>query len=341
LPGLIVSMIALAVVFYLADLDQVIAALRLADYRLILLVSLLTLVWLGIRSQVWRTLLQEKASFGQVFMTINEGYLINNVLPLRLGEVARAYLLSRKAGLSFWEVFPTVLIERALDLLIAVGLLLSTLPFVVNASWAFEAALGAGGLVLIGLTLFYLLARNPDWVIRLSKKVKLGRRSLAETFRKPLGAFLSGLSVLTDGKRFLRAVLWTTLNWGVAFLQYYLLLRAVFPEAKFLWAAFSLGVVPLGAAAPSSPGALGVFEASMVGALSVFGLDASISLAVAIIGHAINYLVTGLIGVYALVQDGIQISRMGDLYRQLADIDPASTEPGEIITDENSSLESS
>ena len=122
LPGLLVSLIALAVVFYFADLDLVLDALRLADYRLVFIIVLLTTVWLAIRGVVWRTLLCEEATFSQVFLTVNEGYLINNILPLRLGEVARAFLLSRKAGLGFWRVFSTILIERALDLMMAAGL---------------------------------------------------------------------------------------------------------------------------------------------------------------------------------------------------------------------------
>ncbi len=322
LPGLAISVVALAVVFYFADLSQVIEALRLADYRLVFLVVLSTLGWLGFRAILWRTLLLEQATLRQTFLTVNEGYLINNVLPLRLGEVARAFLLSRKAPPGFLQVFSTVIIERALDMLMAAGLLLSTLPFVVNASWAMQAAIGAGGLVLVGLAVLYLLARYPDWVVRQFKVIARRWPTVDRVGSEQLSVFLSGLSVLTDGKRFLRAIFWLILNWSVALFQYFVLLRAFYPQAKLLWAAFSLGVVPLGAAAPSSPGALGVLEASMVGALSVFGLDASTALAIAITGHAINYLVTGVIGIYALVLDGVQISRVGDFYRQLRDIKP-------------------
>jgi uncharacterized protein (TIRG00374 family) len=322
LPGLAISLIALAAVFYFADLSQVIAALRLADYRLVFLVVLSTLGWLSVRAILWRTLLLEQATTRQTFLTVNEGYLINNVLPLRLGEVARAFLLSRKAPPGFLQVFSTIIIERALDLLMAVGLLLSTLPFVVNASWAMQAAIGAGGLVLAGLVVLYLLAHYPDWVVEQFEKITKRWPAIGRVGGEQLGVFLSGLSVLTDGKRFLRAIFWLILNWSVALFQYYVLLRAFYPGAPLLWAAFSLGVVPLGAAAPSSPGALGVLEASMVAALSVFGLDASTALAVAITGHAINYAVTGIIGIYALVLDGVQLSRVGDFYKQLRDIKP-------------------
>jgi uncharacterized protein (TIRG00374 family) len=327
LPGLIISIIALALVLYFADLRQVASALRRANYWLILLVSLLTLAWLVVRAVVWRILLKDQATYGQVFLSLNEGYLINNILPLRLGEVARAYLLSKKAGLGFLEVFSTVIIERSLDLIIAAGLLLSALPFVVKVNWAFQAAIGAGFIVLAGLSMLYLIARNPGWTLLQFDKIAHRWPKLDQIGRNQLNTFLSGLSVLTVGKRFLTAVLWLIANWGIAIMQYYFLLLAFYPGPKFVWAIFTLGVVALGAAAPSSPGALGVLEASMVGALAVFGVDVSISLAIAITAHAINYVITGGIGMYALVQDGIHISRFGKLYQELKDITPTENAP--------------
>jgi uncharacterized protein (TIRG00374 family) len=308
LPGLIVSAISLAVVFYIADIRLLMEALRLADYRLVALAGLLAVVWLGVRAIVWRTLLQEKATYKQVFSTVNEGYLLNNILPFRLGEVARAFLLSGKAALSFWEVFSTILIERALDVAMAAGLLLSTLSFVVGASWAWQAAVGTITLVLAGLAALYLLARNQEWALTQFEKLTSRWAVLNRIGRTQLPRFISGLSVLTDTSRFLRTIAWMIVNWGIALVQYYLLLLAFFPNGEFLWAAFSLAVTALGIAAPSSPGAVGVFELATVAALSVFGLSTSVALAYALTAHLLNYLITGVLGAYALARDGETIS---------------------------------
>ena len=317
LPGVLVSLISLGIVFYLADPKRLIEAVRLADYRFVSLVFLITLVWLSIRSQVWRTILKERATYSQVFFTINEGYLLNNLLPFRLGEVGRAFLLGRKAHLPFFNVFSTIIIERALDMAFAAGLLLSTLSFVVGSSWAKEAALLTAGLVLVGLLVLYLLARYRDWATRQLEKLHSRWRLLERLFQDFLPSFLNGLGVLTEGKRFLCVVAWMTLNWLVAVFQSYVVLRAFFPEAQILWAAFLLGVTSLGIAAPSSPGAVGVFELSFVGALALFGLDPSVSLAAAFTAHLSNYLVTGVIGIYALLQDGLTLT---GLYKNVREI---------------------
>lgn len=299
---------ALIIVLLLAEPRKLLEALKMADYRLVLIGVALMTIWLVVRSVFWRTLLQEKATFSQVFFSVNEGYLLNNVLPFRLGEIGRALILSYKANLSFLFVFSTILIERAFDVGISASLLLIAVPFVVDASWAGQAALLSAVVVLLGLGLLYIMARNRDrllvWYAAISQRFavlqKIGSHHIA--------AFLSGLEVLTDGKRFLKAIFWASLNWGMALVQYYVIMRAFFPEGKFLWATFALGVVALGVAAPSSPGALGVYELAVVGALALFGVDPAAALAYALTTHLTQYLITTVLGSIGLFRDGLTLT---------------------------------
>jgi hypothetical protein len=292
----------------------------LADYRLVSLTGFLTIIWLLVRAQAWRTLLRKQATFSQVFWTVNEGYLLNNLLPFRLGEIGRGFILSRKAGLSFLEVFSSIIIERVLDLAFAAGLLLFTLPLVVGADWAREATIIASALVLFGFVSLYLLARNRSWAMEkyhlLSSRIpfteKVGKDRVA--------AFFDGLTILTEGRRFIIALLWLSLNWAIGILQYYVLLRAFFPEGELLWAVFTLGVLALGIAAPSSPGGLGVFELAVVGALALFNLDPSTSLAYAITLHLNQFLVTGILGAFGFLRDGESLLGIYRKSRQIPEI---------------------
>ena len=79
---------------------------------------------------------------------------------------------------------------------------------------------------------------------------------------------------------------------------------------SLLWVLFALGVGALGIAAPSSPGAIGVFEAALVGALVVFGVDASSATAFALSVHFTSYIITSLIGGYGLYKDGESLSSL-------------------------------
>ncbi len=297
-------------VYLLLDKQKFVQAIQQADLRFLLAGILSEVLWLLVRGFVWRTLLQNKASYGDTFISINEGYLLNNILPFRLGELGRAFLLGRKARLDFWQVIPSILIERLLDLAIAAGILLCTLPFVIGVTWAKQAAIIIGIIVLIGLIAIYIIARNRTWV--LSWIDKAGERwSLVKKLAgRRVAAIFDGLGIITDGKLFLRALGWEALNWLVSFLQYYLVMRAFFVAPNLLWVLFALGVGALGIAAPSSPGAIGVFEASILVALLAFGLDASSATAFALSVHFTAYIITGLIGGYGLYKDGESLSSL-------------------------------
>jgi len=323
LLGVFISLVALALVLYFADLDQVAAALSLADYRLLPLVVLIFLASIGSRAVAWRTLLQEGASYGRVFLTLNEGYLLNNLLPFRLGEFGRALLLGRNTSLGFWGVLSTILLERIFDVGIMAGLLLSTLPFVLGADWAQSAAMGAAALVLVGFTVLYLLARNRDWALRvfvgLIERVPLLRRF----GRRRVEAFLEGLTALVQARRFLKVLFWMLMAWGANVGWYYLLLQAFLPGGKLLWAGFAVGVAGLGVSLPSSPAYVGVLEAALVGGLALFGVDPSVALAFAVIAHGVYLSVTVLLGAYGLAREG---ESLASLYQRVRHR-PTETDP--------------
>jgi uncharacterized protein (TIRG00374 family) len=321
LPGFLISAVSLAIVLYLAKPQRIVDALRQSDLRLVIGGGAFTLAWLLVRGMAWRTLLQEKVTLSQTFFTLNEGYLLNNFLPFRLGEVSRAYLLGQKSGLGFWRVLSSILIERALDVLLAASLLLGTLPFVTGVTNARGAAMGIGGIVLVGMVGLYLVARYPEKVMRLYERLTSRIGFLSRLGKQVLPSFFSGLAVLTERGRFLRAGVWFLLNLTVAMVQYTVFLLAFFPHARPLWAIFCLAVSSLGVALPSSPGGLGVFEGAVVGALAVFNLDSSNALAYAFTMHFWNYLITGLLGSYALARDGESILHLYDRVRKVRKVD--------------------
>lgn len=327
LLGVVISLGSLAIIFYFIDLQRFIQAIRLADYRLLLVGICITILWLLIRGMVWRTLLQDKVPYKPVFWTLNEGYLLNNILPFRLGEVGRAFLLSAKTSLNFWEVLSSIVIERSLDLAFAVGLLFITLPFVVGARWASQAAIGVGIFILLLFLGLYVLAKYRVWALDVFHKLGARWPFLLKLGGKAVPNFLNGLAVLTDTGRFLRAIGWMTLNWGVTIAQFFVVMNAFFPTPELLWAAFSVAVAALGIAAPSSPGAVGVLELSIVGSLALFSLDPAISLAFALSLHIMQYVVIGLLGTYAFIKDGVSLMALYQRARLMPEEEPGESSP--------------
>ena len=308
LPGALISILLIAAILYFVDLRAMVDAIRNANYGLLGIALVIGFIWMGVRAIVWRTLLRERASLKDVFFTVGEGYLLNNFLPFRLGEIGRAFLLSRKSDMQFMEILPTIVIERVMDLGYSAIILLAALPFVVGAEGAGQIGIVVGVIVLIGITLLYILARNNQWGLDLFHKLSARWPALQRFGGNFLEAFFAGLSVLTDGWLFFRFLFWMTLNWGIAIISYYLIIRAFFPQAQVVWGMFGLGAAAFGGAVPSLPGAVGTFEGAFGGAITILTGDQSTALAVALTGRLYNYINSGVIGGIGLLREGQTLS---------------------------------
>jgi uncharacterized membrane protein YbhN (UPF0104 family) len=93
-------------------------------------------------------------------------------------------------------------------------------------------------------------------------------------------------------------------------LLYYIMLLPLVPEIAFWQAAFVESVLALGVAVPSAPAALGVYEAAMVGGLSILGVPHSIALGYAILMHFLQFALTGIIGLWGLFREGQSLGKL-------------------------------
>jgi uncharacterized protein (TIRG00374 family) len=314
LPGTIISVGLIAAILYYVDLGKTLNALRNANYLLLVTGLMIGFVWIGVRAQVWRTLLRDRPSYSAVFWTVGEGYILNNFLPFRLGELGRAFLLSRKSDMKFMEILPTIVIERVMDLGYSAIILLAALPFVVGVEGAGNIGVIVGVVVLAAFVLLYILARSNQWALNIFHKLTSRWPALQKIGGSFLDSFFAGLGVLTDGWLFLRFIFWMTLNWVLAIVAYFFLIRAFFPQANAVWAMFGLGMAAFGGAIPSAPGAVGTFEGAIVFALTRFVPDESTALAAALAMRLYNYINSGVIGGIGLAREGQTLS---GVYKEL------------------------
>lgn len=314
LPGALVSILLIAAILYFVDVRATWDAIRNANYRILAGSAVLSFIWMFIRAKVWQTLMRDKPRYVDVMFSVSEGYLLNNFLPFRLGELGRAFLLSRKSGIPFSEILPTVVIERVVDVVFSAALLLIGLPFVTDSQGSARIGYIMGGVMLLGLVMMYVLARNRQWALDIFHKLSTRWTFLQRFGGHFLESFLNGLAVLTDGWLFLRFLLWMTLNWAVALVAYYLITLSFFPQAEFNWMYFVLGATAFGGAIPALPGAIGTFEGAVSAALTLFTKDQSTSLAVALTARLYNYLNSTVLGGMGLSREGETLS---GVYRQL------------------------
>ncbi len=307
---MLVSALALLVLVRLADWPQVLAAWESLSIAGVGAAWVLFVVSMLTRVLAWRAMLQNSVPFGRALLALNEGYLLNTVFPLRAGELGRAILLGEYVPGGIFFVLSTIVIERAFDLALAAAVLLSTLPLAFAADWAAPAALTTLAAVAAALVLLYLTARyRARWAPRLRRLLERWPR-LGSLLWPRLEATLDGFSLLTHPRWFALALGGMALTWALAVAEYAFVLRLFLPQAPLWWGAFVLGAAAAGVALPSAPGSLGVFEAAVVGALTLLGAPAAPALAYAVLVHLLHLLTTSALGAYALFRDGETLSKL-------------------------------
>lgn len=219
------------------------------------------------------------------------GYFFNNVLPARAGEAARVVALHRSSGTSRAELAATVVVERIFDVLSLVALLFVASPWLPHVAWATSAAvlgaaLGAGCLLLvIGIALWherpFRVLLRPLALLPFLAEERLGRAALNLTH---------GLAAVNRPRVALAALAWTTLSWLVLALSTWLVLVGFDLGLSPLAGLLVIVAINLALILPSSPAAVGVFEAATVVALSAFGVSTSTALSAALVLHLLNFI---------------------------------------------------
>ena len=300
LIGLAISGVALYLALRWAGWRPLLSALLDVNYAVLVPAAGIYLVAMVARGLSWREILGRRAGLWRHLAALNEGYLLNNLLPWRMGELGRAVLLGRRPGLSAPMVLSSIVGERLFDMAFAVGLLLAMAPIAFGATWAPRAAAIGGGALIGAIVVLGVAAARPALVERILERLPGG----LQRWGRPWEAMRSGLGSLRRADRFLLAMAWMGASWALAGAEYWVVLRAFIPDAPFAWALLALCVTLLGVAIPSAPGYVGVFEASAVAALSVFGVASPVALGYALVLHALHYGITTLLGALALAGEG-------------------------------------
>ena len=322
LIGIVISGVALWLVLRSISWNDFARDLLSINPWSLALALVIYLVAMSFRALCWRTILHGRVSWPRAFFIMNEGYLLNNVFPLRVGELGRAVIMGRRSGLGFFQVISSILIERAFDMANAAILLLGTLPLVLVMTWARPMAWTILGLVIAGLVGLYFMARYRvplmEWAARVSHRFNF----IIHWLLPKINSILEGFSILTRPGAFALSFALLFLSWSLAIVEEYIILRSLVPGAALWWLAFVLGVSSLGAAVPSVGGSIGVYEAAAVGALILLGVDKNSALAFAIVVHFIQLGFSSLFGFIGLTQEGESLL---SFYRSLTERKPETS----------------
>lgn len=304
LLGIGVSVLALALILKDVSWPALVSAVTRGNYWWLVPATGVMMLAMGLRALRWQALLDNRISAARSFHIENAGNLLNNVLPLRLGELARAYMVSRNSPVTAMQSLSTVFIERILDVLTMFALLLVVLPFVPAPAVVVQGGQTAALLAMVGVAGLFVAAAFR------SQSVALARRLLGwlpETLRESLIArgddFLQGVSA-AGGKRLLAAIGWSIPIWLCWGTSAYLMLFVFVPQAELKMGFFTTCVQALGLSIPSAPSGAGIYEAATIAGLAVFGIDHDTALAYGLLVHLYTFLLVALLGIWGLDREG-------------------------------------
>lgn len=328
------------------DPGTVIAEIARADPLLFIAAVAASTFVFWVRAWRWKSLLEpvrSGTSFRSRFAATTIGFMGNNVLPVRLGEFARAYALARTERMSMSASLGSLVAERLFDFLAVVLCLAITV-----AMPAFPAALLGGKEIdqllavvvaaCVGATVvLYGLGRWPQPAIRLFDAV-LARWLPAGWRRRVLeamGAFLTGLAALRNPYLVLRASSWTAALWLLNGLAFWLGFKAFDIQAPFSAAVFLQALVALAVVLPSAPGFFGLYEAAVrVGLVDIWGIELNKAMGFAIGIHIGGYIPVTLIGLAYVWRIGLswsEVKKSDELVGEALQVDerdPPDSMPG-------------
>lgn len=221
-----------------------------------------------------------------VFGALMAGQMLNFLLPLRSGDISRAYFMGRHRGASTASAAGTIGAEKVIDLTITGLLVALVLPYVVLPAWIGTANRGVFLGAVAGLVLWVGVFAALPWMQR--TLASLGRRWPTLAYASGLvSRLLDGLQALRHRQRLPGLLAWSIGVWLFAMSTNLLLFQAFGIPATLLNAALVLLFILGGVSVPLAPAQIGVFEGMAVLALSLTGVPAEQSLAFAIVLHII------------------------------------------------------
>lgn len=296
--GILISIVATVMLFYVVNPWEVLDAISHANPVALVAVVLTVLLAMWAKAIRWKLFFPrpDEVRLSALHESLYIGYMVNTVLPLRAGEVVRAFVAAETERVSKSTTLATVLIEKVLDLgtmallLFLLGLIFPDLPD--SARYAAYLS-GIGLVVAVACIVFALVARGlatrlANWMeARVPLLAKIGVAGL-------LNDFLDGLAFARNPVTLFWVLVWTLVQWTISASTVTLAMVSVgivggTPYELLQMTLLVLVATNLSMAIPSAPGYVGVFHGVFVATLALFAVQEERATAAAVVEHALVF----------------------------------------------------
>jgi glycosyltransferase 2 family protein len=294
------------------SLAEIVRHLRAAEAGPLVAAIIIATLTFPLRLVRWRLLFRRETGAAYppapLWHAIAVGFMANNLLPLRAGELIRSYTASRLAGARFTTVLSSVAVERIFDAITIVALLTLALlspdlpsSVMVGGASVVHLARLAGVVAAAGLALAIAIVAAPLTAERLVRQLVRSTR-MAGRMVSLIEAIRLGLSVLRTPGRLAAVFFWSLTLWLVNALGFYVGFAAFHIPVSYLAALLLQGLLILGISIPSTPGFFGPFEAIIVAVLALYGIPHDLAFSYAIAFHVTSFVPITLLGWWSLTR---------------------------------------
>ena len=316
--GIAVSLLCMGLLFTKIDPAKVAAAFREMDWRYLVPAIIATFISYFGRAVRWHFLLLHLKGipFRSLYPATIIGYMANGLLPARLGEFVRAFVLARKEGLDTSAVFATLVVDRLCDGFTVLLMLLLTF-FTLHLPAGMESVqqkMIAGGYITLALycaviAFLVLLKRRTSWTLGLVGKMLNPLPAVfSEKLIPLLGSFIGGIRLATTPRELLAVFGSSIFIWAFCAWPVDLLLRSFGIVLPFNGSLFILIFLVFGVMVPASPGYIGTYHFACVTALKAFNIPSEKALSVALVIHGVSFFPVILAGFYHMWRENISFA---------------------------------
>lgn len=315
--GLVISVVAVWFALSGIKFDQVGDSFSRLNWWLLALSLIPYFLNLFMKITRWQLLFSPgpKIKLGRLWATLNISYLFNTVLPARLGEIVRAYAISRSEHITPVRALSTIFLEKIMDVMTMFIFLVCLLPFLKLGDDIKQAAFITGGLVVVAFVICMLMAafrKQAEAIVRWFL------RPVPSRFREPIfnlvREVLDVLGILLDFKLSLNLWAQSVVLWLLVVIDYLLIAWALNIQMNFEVGMVLLIALNLGMVVPSAPGYIGVFEALVkVSMLPFFPGQESLLISLGLLLHITGYLPVIILGAYYTWREGLTLGKIPEV----------------------------
>lgn len=291
------------------DIEAVKAALRGAEY--LYLVPAMAVVTLSffLRALRWLIILRpvKRVSVRNAFSATMIGFMANNVLPMRAGEVVRAVVIGRQESISRSSALATIVVERVFDI---VALLVTLLAGAIGHELPREIANAVWVVALTTIFAFValaVLARTESPAETFVRRFPGGGSKWGGRIARQLDYFRVGLGVFRNSVATAVTLVLSALVWGCFVAAYHFTLVAFDLHLGLRPPILLLGVVSIGVMLPSAPGYIGTMQWFFQKAVAPFGVGGSLALSASFFFWFAQYLPVTVIGLVYFVMENVNL----------------------------------